>query len=153
MSLPPVASMQEAPTVARRMPDFGGLFAFIGIGGGAAAAFVVLSTVIISLNTGVADWIVNTGCYAAFIIPVYLLHRRLSFRSNAPHMQALPRYLAVQGMALILAAVFSFTLHGVMNIPALFSSMLVIALTSGVNFLVLRSWAFARAHWSEVTSS
>lgn len=128
-------------------PPSGGLFAFIAIGGASAAAFVGLSTTMIWLQTGIADWIVNTFCYGVLIVPVYLMHRRYSFRSDAPHIQALPRYLAVQGMALLLAALFSFVIHGVLALPTVFASILVIALTSGINFMVLRSWAFARVQW------
>jgi hypothetical protein len=51
----------------------------------------------------------------------------------------------VQGMALMLAALFTFVIHGVLALPTVFASMLVIMLTSGVNYVVLRSWAFARA--------
>lgn len=127
-----------------REPVFGGLVAFICIGGVGAAAFVVLSTAMIWLDTGIADWAVNTASYAALIVPVYLLHRRYSFVSDAPHIQALPRYMAVQAMALVLAALFSFVVHGVLAMPTVLASMVVITLTSGVNFVVLRSWAFAR---------
>ena len=72
------------------------------------------------------------------------MHRRFSFQSDVSHWQALPRYMSVQGMALVLAALFSYVVHGVLNLPTVFASMLVITLTSGVNFMVLRSWAFAR---------
>lgn len=130
-----------------RAPLFGGLVAFITIGAAGAAAFVVLSTAMIWLDTGVADWLVNAACYAALIVPVYAMHRRYSFDSDAPHSQALPRYMAVQGMALLLAALFSFVVHGMLAVPTVAASMIVIALTSGVNFMVLRSWAFARAQW------
>jgi putative flippase GtrA len=140
--------MRDVPPVRARTPLFSGLIAFIVIGAAGAAAFVVLSTAMIWLDTGVADWIVNAACYASLIVPVYALHRRYSFDSDAPHGQALPRYMAVQGMALLLAALFSFVVHGVLAVPTVFASMLVIALTSGVNFMVLRSWAFARSHWS-----
>lgn len=130
-----------------RAPLFGGLVAFITIGAAGAAAFVVLSTAMIWLDTGVADWLVNAACYAALIVPVYAMHRRYSFDSDAPHSQALPRYMAVQCMALLLAALFSFVVHGMLAVPTVAASMIVIALTSGVNFMVLRSWAFARAQW------
>ncbi|MBU1336252.1 MAG: GtrA family protein [Alphaproteobacteria bacterium] len=137
--------MREVPRASA--PQWGGLLLFIAIGGAGAAAFVVLSTLIIWLDTGIADWIVNTICYGVLIVPVYLLHRLYSFQSEASHWQALPRYLAVQGMALLLAALFSFVIHGVTALPSVVVSILVIALTSGVNFMVLRGWAFARAQW------
>ena len=139
--------MRDVPPARPDTPLFGGLLAFITIGAAGAAAFVVLSTAMIWLDTGFADWVVNAACYASLIVPVYLLHRRYSFDSDAPHRQALPRYMAVQAMALVLAALFSFLVHGLLAMPTLPASMLVIALTSGVNFMVLRSWAFARAQW------
>lgn len=139
--------MPDAPRMRSGVPLFGGLLAFLVVGGAGAAAFVLLSTVMIGLDTGFAAWLVNTACYGALILPVYLLHRRYSFQSDASHWRALPRYMAVQGMALLLAALFSYVIHG-MAMPTLFASMLVIALTSGVNFMVLRSWAFARGQLS-----
>jgi putative flippase GtrA len=139
--------MRDVPPSRDRAPLLGGLFAFIAIGAAGAVAFVVLSTSVIWLDTGFADWVVNTACYASLIVPVYLMHRRFSFDSDAPHSQALPRYMAVQFMALLLAAAFSYVVHGVLAMPTVFASMLVITLTSGVNFVVLRSWAFARAQW------
>ena len=121
----------------------GSLVQFIGIGASGALAFVVLSSAVIWLQTGVAHWIVNTVCYAALIGPVYLFHRRFSFQSDASHWQAVPRYLAVQGMALALAALFSYVVHGVLTLPTIAASLLVISLTSSVNFIVLRGWAFS----------
>lgn len=117
---------------------------FVGIGAAGSVAFVVLSSLLIWAETGLEPWVTNAACYGGLILPVYLLQRRYSFRSEASHIQALPRYLAVQGMALLLAALFSFVAHGLMALPTVFASLLVIGLTSGVNFVVLRSWAFAR---------
>lgn len=130
-----------------------GLVRFIGIGAAAALSFVVLSSMVIWMDTGLADWMVNTASYACLIVPVYLLHRRFSFRSDAAHRHALPRYLAVQGMALMLAALFSYVVHGMLMLPTVAASMLVITLTSGINFVVLRSWAFARQGIAAMTAS
>ena len=118
-------------------------FAVIGIG--AALAFIALSSGLVALGTGVPDWIVSALCYAAFVVPVYLLHRRFSFRSDTAHRVALPRYAAVQATALLLATLFSWIAYGVFSMPSLIASVLVVGLTSGVNFIVLRTWAFARA--------
>ena len=142
-SLMPAATAERCGT-----PLLGGLLAFLLIGGSGAAAFVVLSSVMIWLDTGLADWSVNAACYAALIVPVYLLHRRYSFQSDASHWQALPRYMAVQGMAMVLAALFTYVINGVLALPTVLASMLVITLPSGVNFVVLRSWAFARSQWN-----
>lgn len=134
-----------SPPVARR-PPFSGLFAFIAIGAAGAAAFVALSTLAIGvIDTGLPEWVVNALCYGALIGPVYLLHRRFSFVSDAPHRQALPRYMAVQGMALVLTALLSYLAHNVLAMPVLPASIMVVGATSASNFLVLRGWAFARA--------
>ena len=145
--------MRDVPAMPERQPLLGGLTAFIAIGAAGALAFVALSTIMISLGTGLPDWVVNTACYAALIVPVYMLHRRYSFDSDAPHEQALPRYVAVQAMALLLAALFSFVIDRLLAMPTVLSSMLVITLTSSVNFLVLRSWAFARQQWGATAAA
>jgi putative flippase GtrA len=137
--------MRDIPRSAPRPSPLGGVLNFIGIGAAGAAAFVLLSTLVMWIDPYAERWMINAACYAATILPVYLMHRRYSFDSDASHVQAFPRYLAVQAMALVLAAVFSFVINGVFSLPTFFASILVIGLTSGVNFLVLRSWAFARS--------
>jgi putative flippase GtrA len=89
-------------------------------------------------------WVVSAGCYALFIVPVYLAHRRLSFHSQMPHAVALPRYVAVQASALALASLFSFVCYGLIGMPSALAAVVVICLTSGVNFVVLKLWAFAQ---------
>lgn len=119
------------------------LVSFIIVGGLAALCFVGLSAVMIDLRTGLPDWAVSTLCYAVFIAPVYVAHRRISFRSATPHGVALPRYVAVQLGALTLASAFSYLFYSVLLLPGAVASALVIGLTSAVNFVVLRLWAFA----------
>jgi len=116
--------------------------AFIAIGGGAALAFVAVSSFMVSLGLPLADWVVSALCYGAFIGPVYLLHRRYSFNSSAPHGRALPRYVAVQLVGLTLAALFSFVAYGVVGLPSVAAALVVTGLTSAVNFFILRIWAF-----------
>ena len=131
-------SLAEAASPAR----FPGIVSFLAIGAGAAVAFTIWSAAAIWALPEVPRWLVSSVCYGAFIVPVYLLHRRFSFQSDAPHAHALPRYIAVQLGSLALAAAFSFLAYGVMGLPTMTAGLLVICLTSGVNFLVLRRWAF-----------
>jgi putative flippase GtrA len=135
--------MREPPVLQFPRRAGGGIVSFILIGGGAAASFVVLSSVLVALLPTVEAWIISAACYAAYIVPVYQLHRRFTFASDVDHRQALPRYATVQGMALLLATLFGYVFHGTMSLPSLPAAMLVIALTSGVNYLVLKGWAFA----------
>lgn len=119
-------------------------WAFLAIGGGAAVAFIGISVLILPFFVEQKRWVVSTALYAAFILPVYLLHRRYSFESSAAHRRALPRYIAVQGMAVGLATLFGWLVHAGAVLPVWLASSLVIALTTSVNFIVLKAWAFAQ---------
>ncbi len=147
-------SMMPDPTaqhvVKRRR---GGIVSFVLIGGGAAASFVLLSSLLVSLFPRVDAWMINAACYAAYIVPVYLLHRRFTFSSDAAHGQALPRYVAVQMMALTLATIFGYILHGTLALPSLPAAVLVVLLTSGVNYVVLKGWAFALSRRLETVTA
>ena len=126
-------------------PMLAQLFAFVIIGGAAAVAYVGLSTAAVSVIDALPAWLVSSLCYAAFILPVYLLHRRYSFQSGVAHARALPRYVVVQVTSLGLATLFSFIAYGVVGLPTLTSAIVVTVLTSGINFLVSRRWAFAES--------
>jgi len=116
---------------------------FLLVGGGAALALAAVTAVMISLRTGAPDWLVAGLCYAAFIGPVYLLHRRLSFRSDAAHVQAFPRYLAVQASAIVLVSALSWLCYSVLGVPVAIGSVAVLGLSAGLNFVLLKLWAFA----------
>lgn len=133
----PTPAPMEAPSM------LGQLAAFLVIGATGAAAFVALSSTAANL-AGSQSWALNALCYAVLIGPVYLAHRRFSFPSELPHSHALPRYLGVQVMALGLVALFSWLVHAAFGMTSVGASTLVIVLTSALNFVVLRGWAFAR---------
>jgi putative flippase GtrA len=135
--------MRDSPLEAERPGLAAELVSFVFVGAIAALCFVGLSMLMINLRSGVPDWIVSACCYAAFIVPVYLAHRRYSFSSHAPHAVALPRYVAVQLSALLLASFFSYVCYQVLGMSTGVAALLVICLTSGVNFIVLKLWAFA----------
>jgi putative flippase GtrA len=143
MSLSLESLMRDSAIEASRPSLAAEIFSFLLVGGMAALCFVGLSMLMIDLRTGLPDWIVSALCYAAFIVPVYLAHRAYSFRSKTPHRVALPRYIAVQLSALFLAAIFSYVCYNVLGIQTASAAFLVIGLTSAVNFVVLKAWAFA----------
>ncbi|MEO6396733.1 MAG: methyltransferase domain-containing protein [Devosia sp.] len=138
--------MRDSALEAPRIGVGAQLVSFLIIGGFAAGSFMLLSAIVLALPTGLPNWVASSFCYGLFIVPVYLLHRRFSFASSAPHQRALPRYVAVQVTALGLATLFSYVAYGVMGLPTMIAVLLVIGLTSGVNFVVLRGWAFAHQH-------
>lgn len=116
---------------------------FVLVGGAGALGLAAVTTGMISLRTGVPDWLMAALCYAASIGPVYLLHRRLSFRSDAAHGQAFPRYVAVQLSAIVLVSLFSWVAYSVLGVATAVGSVIVLGLTAGVNFALLKLWAFA----------
>lgn len=118
------------------------LLAFVLIGASAVLGFVLLSSVAMSLPTGLPQWVVSAVCYGLFVLLTYAAHRRFAFKSSAPHGRALPIYLLVQLTGLGLATVFSWLAYGVLGLPTIVASLMVLGFTSGVNFFVLRSWAF-----------
>ncbi len=128
---------------ARERPVATELGWFVLVGGGAALALAAVTTAMISLRTGLPDWAMAALCYAAFIGPVYLLHRRLSFRSEAAHGRAFPRYVAVQLSAIALVSLFSFVCYSVFGVATAVGSVIVLGLTAAVNFVLLKLWAFA----------
>lgn len=117
--------------------------AFYLVGGLAAAFYVLISSFLIDMNFGIADWQVSALVYAAFMPMVYFAHRLFSFRSDAPHRRAFSRYVVVQGMGLCVATVLSFAAFHILMLAPVVGSALVIGVTSIFNFLVLRGWAFA----------
>lgn len=135
--------MRDSAIEARPVSIGAQLVSFLIVGGVAALGFVALSSAAMAVPTGLPGWVVSAVCYALFIGPVYLLHRRFSFSSSAPHAQALPRYVTVQVTALLLATLFSYLAYGSLGLPTPLAATLVIGLTSGVNFMLLRLWAFS----------
>lgn len=113
------------------------------VGGSSALVYVIVTTMLVGLPSGVPDWMLSALCYAALVLPTYLLHRRFSFRSGASHRQALPRYIAVQVLGVLLAATFSFIAYGLLGQAPFVASVLVAGLTAAATFLIMRLWAFA----------
>jgi putative flippase GtrA len=135
--------MRDGPAAASRPAVGASLLAFLIVGGLATLGFIGLSTLMIGLKTGVPDWLMSALCYAALIIPAYLGHKAHSFRSEAPHHVAFPRYVMVQLTAIGLSAIFSLIFYNVLHTATPIAAFLVAVLTAGVNFVVLRAWAFA----------
>jgi putative flippase GtrA len=118
---------------------------FLAIGGLSALGYVLLAGALVPRLPMVPAPLVSFCCYSLFVLPAYFGHRRFSFRSDAPHRRALPRYVATQGLGLTLAAAFSFLAYHVAGLGGFAASGAVIVLTSAVNFAVLKLWAFAHS--------
>ena len=80
--------MRDSALEAPRVGVGAQLLSFLIIGGAAAGSFVLLSSAAMAVPTGLPKWVVSAFCYTLFVVPVYLLHRRFSFASAAPHRSA-----------------------------------------------------------------
>ena len=118
------------------------LASFLIVGIGAAVAFMAFSSLVIGLHTGLPNWVASAFAYTIFMSAAYLLHRRFSFRSQAPHAQAFPRYALTQASGLALASGFSFVAYSMLGMQTAFAAVVVFALTAVLNSVVLRLWAF-----------
>lgn len=145
MSVSLESLMREQMAAPSRAPVAVQLLLFVAIGGGAALAFALVSAAAVTAFHTSPAWLVSALCYAAFIVPVYLLQRRFSFGSSAEHRRALPRYVLVQLGNLALATLFSWLVYGVGGLPTLGAALIVTILTAGISFLILRRWAFGAA--------
>jgi len=134
----PLEALSQRSAVAQ-------LVAFVVVGGAGALAFVLLSTFVVGAPWGPPKWIGSAFCSAVLILPFYAAHRRFIFRTDAPHRQALPRYAGVQGVSLLLVSLFSYVVYETLGLPTILGSIIVTVLTSGVNFIVLKFWAFGHA--------
>ena len=139
-------TLSRGRLTAERRAALAELVSFLAVGGLGALSFVVTSTVAIAVFSQYPAWVVSACCYAAHIVPVYLLHRRFAFHaSTSAHTRALPRYVAVQLLGIALAAGLSWVVYGIAGLPNIAAALLVTGLTSAINFVVLRVWAFSNA--------
>jgi putative flippase GtrA len=138
------ASTAPTPVRApRRLPEAARSgVAFVIVGGGAAVIFIVLSTAILSLNTGIPRWLASALCYALLVGPVYLAHHKITFRSQQRHSEALPKYLATQALAVVVSAGMAMPVYHLFHLEPLPGSVLVTVLTSIGSFVVLKLWTF-----------
>lgn len=145
MSISLESLMRQQSAAGQQSPLLAELLSFLTIGGTAAVSFVGVSAAAVAAFGSLPAWLVSALCYALYVIPVYLLHRRFSFRSDTAHAKALPRYVAIQLVGVVLAAGFSWLAYGIVGLPTAVAALLVIGLTSGANFVVLRLWAFSHS--------
>ena len=137
----------ETATVAtareRAHATAGRLAAFIGIGAGLGLIYALLEQGFVTAYPAVAPLEIQALLFASLLVPGYQLHRRICFASETPHFRAVMRYVTIQLGVLCLAGFFSQLAHGVTGMAHMTTVFLVFALTAGVNFTVLRTWAFS----------
>lgn len=115
-------------------------FRFLSVGAfGTALHYAILFFLVAALDRDPAiAAMAGATAGAAFN---YWLNRRLTFRSMRPHKEALPRFLLIAGLGVVLngAIVKALTLTALHYLPSQFAATLIILV---FNFLLSKLWIF-----------
>lgn len=136
----------ETPESAARRAThlhLGAIVLFAVIGMLAILAQAALVSAFVPAFAELAAWQMQVLLAATLALPAYQLHRRFCFDAVAPHLRALPRYLAVQIGVFALAALFAGLAHGVAGMAGMTTVLLVFLVTAAANHHLLATWAFA----------
>lgn len=102
--------------------------------------FGVLPVLTLLLDT--ALWLAGAIAYACSVLVNYLLQRSLTFRSQRGHLQAGPRYLVVQGVALGLNSFLLGLLVTRLGWHFFLGQGVALVVTTTWNYLCQKLWVF-----------
>jgi putative flippase GtrA len=116
-------------------------FTVVGLAAMAAYALIVTALNMAGLKPA---WLASGMAYATAAIWSYFGHRRISFRSDAPHKVAGPRFVLVtltgQGLAIAIPAIVS----DWGGWPSAYATLAVCVICPGVSFILNSGFVFAR---------
>lgn len=114
---------------------------FVVTGGIAAILYILLASSLVAW-LGLAPWLSSVMAHAVMIPVAYLGQRTISFASRASHRHAFPRYVVVQCVGLVMAAILVQVLHSVWHMEAKFAFSLTAVATSLATFVAIKAWVF-----------
>jgi putative flippase GtrA len=82
--------------------------------------------------------------FAVSTVLNYAVNARFTFRSERPHAQALPRFVAVALVGFGCNAVLLWVLHTIAGLPYLLAQVAATVGVLGWNFVMNRTWTFAQ---------
>lgn len=115
--------------------------AYLSVGASAALTYVLLSSLL--THYGVTPAVASVASYLICLPIGYLAQRTLTFKSDAPHRSALPRYMAAQLFGIVLAAILPDAMMARLDAPPPVAFAAVAGMIAVTNFLMLRFWAFS----------
>jgi putative flippase GtrA len=116
---------------------------FLVTGTSAAGFFFVLSASLV--GAGLPPFGGTLLAYAVTVGLTYTAQQAWTFRGRARHLEAFPRYLAVQVGCGLLSALLARTLVGLFGLPPLPMAAITTVASSAVSYLLSRYWVFAAA--------
>jgi putative flippase GtrA len=111
---------------------------FTMVGLAAMAAYAVIVTGLTALGLRPA-WLASGTAYALAAVWSYVGHRRFSFRSDAPHQAAGPRFVAATAAGQALAVAIPAAVADFGGWPAAYATAAVCVVCPAVSF-VLNNW-------------
>lgn len=105
--------------------------------------YVLLVTGVEWLGMGAV--VASTLGYLSSAIANYLLNRRYTYASHAPHAVLVARFVAVLGMGSVLNALLMQLLHGWLHWQYVVAQVFATAVILLWNFIAHRYWTFSRS--------
>jgi putative flippase GtrA len=119
----------------------GRLLRFTAVGLTAMAAYAVIVTALAAFGVG-PQWLASGCAYAIAAVWSYAGHRRFSFRSDAPHAVAGPRFVIVTLAGQALAIAIPAVITDLAGHPGHVATVLVCLICPAVSFLLNSSFVF-----------
>jgi putative flippase GtrA len=130
-------TMPASPAASR-------LIRFAAVGLAAMAAYAVVAT-LLSLAGVRPHWLGSGLAYAAAAVWSYIGHRRFSFRSDAPHASAGPRFIVMTALLQGLAVAIPAAITDVAGYPAHVSTIAVCIVCPIASFILNSRFVFPDA--------
>jgi putative flippase GtrA len=119
------------------------LAAFLVVGGTSALLYTGLNVLFTKAGLRPSLSIVLT--LAMLMPPTYYAQHRLTFRSGRDHRSAFPRYVGAQMFGNVLALITAEVFATQIRAYPLVSFFLIAAMVAGINYGILKFWAFRHA--------
>lgn len=116
---------------------------FVTVGLGAAIVYFLSAMALLRIGIRPAA-LASLVAYGISGVFSYLGHRLLTFQSDAPHRQALPRFVLVNIAGYLIAVVVPLLLTDVLNWPPLIATVLVCVAVPAMNFILLTMFVFLK---------
>ena len=110
------------------------------VGGVTASCYIILAGVLHYF--GMSPTVSSAAAYALCVPLGYIGHRSFTFRSRHPHRVTAIAYLAVQGVALLVAAVTTFLSTVILGQTPMLDFVLSAVAAASVSFCMQKHWVF-----------
>jgi putative flippase GtrA len=107
------------------------------------SAIIQYSTLAIGVSLGIGAVSASCAGYVLGAFTGYVLNRGYTYASQAAHVSAVPRFVAVILVGLVLNALFMHLLHGYLGWHYLLAQVLTTGITMIWNFTAHRHWTFS----------